>query len=99
MSYMNQSGARSDGPFVGVHNCVDILDRKVEAYLLVYDAIAFRSLPVRIHHVGIVLLRPDDLVSRFERKSVDDRIQGFGRVAVDRNLFSRSTRQLSQLLP
>ena len=62
---VHQLRARSDGLLIGLHDRVDVLDGKVEADLLVDDAVALRPLAVRIHHVGIVLLGPHDLVPAF----------------------------------
>ncbi len=69
---VDQLRARSHGLLVGLHDRVDVFDGKVEADLLVDDAVALGPLAVRVHHVGIVLLGADDLVARLQRDAVDD---------------------------
>ncbi len=98
MGDVDEFGARGDGLFVGLYDYVGVFDGEVEADLLVDDAVARLPLAVGVHHVGIVLHGADDLVAWLERQAVDDGVQGFGGVAVDRDLFGGRACEVGEFL-
>ncbi len=99
MRHMDDPCTRRDGLFIRPDNRRIVLNGKIEADLLVDDAVPLGTLPVGLNHVRVILLRANHLVAGLKRQPVNNRIQRLGRIPVDGDLPRFGSGQIRQLLP